>query len=66
MPRPKSQAAKNTAKLSLYIPPSKGGIEVLTKLRKLARAKDRSVNYMVVEAILQYLKREEKKQGKTS
>jgi len=66
MPRPKSQAAKNTAKLSLYIPPSKGGMEVLTKLRKLARAKDRSVNYMVVEAILQYLNKEERKQRKAS
>ena len=62
MPRPKSTAGKDTAKLSLYIPPSKGGVEVLAKLRKLARAKDRSVNYLVVEAILQYLKREEKKQ----
>jgi len=64
VPRPKSQAAKNTAKLSLYIPPAKGGMDVLTKLRKLARAKDRSVNYLVVEAILQYLEREEK--GKAS
>jgi hypothetical protein len=63
MPRAKSTAAKNTAKLSLYIPPSKGGAEVLAKLRKLAQAKDRSVNYLVVEAILQYLKREEKKAG---
>jgi len=62
MPRPKSTTAKDTAKLSLYIPPAKGGVEVLAKLRKLAKAKDRSVNYLVVEAILQYLKREEKKQ----
>jgi len=63
MPKQKSTVAKDTAKLSLYIPPSKGGSEVLNRLRKLAKAKDRSVNYLVVEAILQYLKREERKPG---
>lgn len=63
VPRPKAKKDAETAKLSLYIPPSKGGMDTLNKLRKLAKAKDRSVNYLVVEAILQYLKREERKQG---
>jgi len=31
------------------------------RLIKLGKKKDRSVNYLVVEAILEYLEREEKK-----
>jgi predicted DNA-binding protein len=61
MPRRKEGQEKPTAKLSLYIPPAKGGMEVVERLRRLAREQDRSVNYLVVEAILQYLKQEEKK-----
>ncbi|MGC9530163.1 MAG: CopG family ribbon-helix-helix protein [Candidatus Bipolaricaulaceae bacterium] len=60
MPRAKTGGDKNTAKLSLYIPPTKGGAEVLTRLRRLARKRDRSVNYLVVEAILRYLEHEDK------
>jgi predicted transcriptional regulator len=37
-----------------------GGAPV-ERLVELAEKKDRSVNYLVVEAILQYLKQEEKK-----
>ncbi|HAF70445.1 TPA: hypothetical protein DCL37_03700 [Candidatus Acetothermia bacterium] len=33
----------------------------MARLRKLAEKKDRSINYLVVQAIIQYLDREEKK-----
>lgn len=48
-------------KLSVYIPQSKQAQRLGERLLKLADKKDRSVNYLVVEAILEYLKREEKK-----
>ncbi|GAF72299.1 unnamed protein product [marine sediment metagenome] len=48
-------------KLSIYIPQSKMGEKPVERLIKLGQKKDRSVNYLVVEAILEYLKREEKK-----
>ncbi len=33
----------------------------LDRLRKLSEKRDRSLNYLVVEAIIEYLEREEKK-----
>ncbi|MCK4394825.1 hypothetical protein KAX17_18150 [Candidatus Bipolaricaulota bacterium] len=48
-------------KLSIYIPQSKMAQKPVERLMKLADKKDRSINYLVVEAILDYLKREEKK-----
>jgi len=48
-------------KLSIYIPQSKMGQKPVQRLMKLADKKERSINYLVVEAILEYLKREEKK-----
>lgn len=48
-------------KLSIYIPQSKQAEKPVERLIKLSEKKDRSVNYLVVEAILEYLKREEKK-----
>ena len=48
-------------KISIYVPKSKIDQRPVERLLKLAEAKDRSVNYLVVEAILEYLKREEKK-----
>jgi len=53
--------AHGTAKLSLYIPYRKGGTEVLNRLQHLAEEDDRSINYLVVEAILEYLERREQK-----
>jgi len=50
-----------TAKLSLYIPPHKGGQGALRRLRRLAERRDRSLNYVAIEAILDYLEREEKR-----
>lgn len=48
-------------KISIYVPKGKIDQRPVERLLKLAEAKDRSVNYLVVEAILEYLKREEKK-----
>jgi len=47
-------------KISIYVPKSKLALRPVERLIKLADAKDRSVNYIVVEAILEYLSREEK------
>ncbi|MCK4570716.1 hypothetical protein KAT84_02075 [Candidatus Bipolaricaulota bacterium] len=48
-------------KMSIYIPQSKIGKKPVERLIALGEKRDRSVNYLVVEAILQYLNREEKK-----
>jgi hypothetical protein len=53
-------ARKNlTDKLSIYIPQSKLAQKPVERLIRLGKKRDRSVNYLVVEAILDYLKREE-------
>jgi len=46
-------------KLSIYIPQRKLEDEPVERLIDLGKDRDRSVNYLVVEAILQYLDREE-------
>ena len=48
-------------KISIYVPKSKLDQRPVERLLKLADAKDRSVNYLVVEAIIEFLKREEKR-----
>jgi predicted transcriptional regulator len=52
---------KPTDKLSIYIPQSKMAQNPVERLMKLGEKRDRSVNYLVVEAIMEYLKREEGK-----
>jgi len=47
--------------LSIYIPKEKAKRRPIERLVKLAAKKDRSVNYLIVEAILQYLDRMERK-----
>jgi hypothetical protein len=47
-------------KLSIYVPKSKLALKPVERLVKLGEKQDRSVNFLVVEAILQYLDREEK------
>ena len=46
-------------KLSIYVPQKKMEEKPVERLIRLGNKKDRSINYMVVEAILEYLKREE-------
>ncbi len=48
-------------KLSIYIPQTRIGKKPVERLIALGKKRDRSVNYLAVEAILEYLDREEKK-----
>ena len=50
---------KRRDKLSIYIPDKKMSQKHVERLIKLGEKRDRSVNYLVVEAISQYLEREE-------
>jgi predicted transcriptional regulator len=50
-----------TDKLSIYIPQKKMAEKPVERLIKLSEKRDRSINYLVVDAVLQYLDREEKK-----
>jgi len=47
--------------MSIYIPQDKQKVRPIERLVKLGEKRDRSVNYLVIEAILEYLKREEKR-----
>ena len=46
-------------KISVYIPARKLAEKPVERLIELGEQHDRSVNYLVVEAIMQYLEREE-------
>jgi len=46
-------------KLSIYIPQKKIAEKPVERLMRLKNKKDRSINYRVVEAVLEYLKQEE-------
>ena len=48
-------------KFSIYIPQEKMEEKPIERLIRLGNKKDHSINYMVVEAILGYLNREEEK-----
>ncbi|MFC2099642.1 hypothetical protein ACFLSF_02295 [Candidatus Bipolaricaulota bacterium] len=48
-------------KLSIYIPQRAQKRRPVQRLIKLGEKRDRSVNYLVIEAILEYLEREEGK-----
>jgi predicted transcriptional regulator len=48
-------------KISIYIPQTKKDKKPVERLIRLSKRRERSINYLVVDAILQYLKREEKK-----
>jgi len=50
-----------TDKLSIYIPQGKQTEKPVERLIRLGKKRDRSVNYLVVDAILEYLEREEAK-----
>ena len=50
-----------TDKLSIYIPQKKMAEKPVERLIRLADKRDRSINYLVVDAVLQYLNREENK-----
>jgi predicted transcriptional regulator len=48
-------------KLSIYISQKKMEEKPVKRLIRLGNKRERSINYLVVEAIIQYLNREEKK-----
>jgi len=48
-------------KMSIYIPHGKMAQRPVERLIELADKRERSVNYLVVKAILEYLRREEGK-----
>jgi len=48
---------KRTA-LSIYIPKRKEAQRPVERLKKLAKTQDRSLNWLIIEAILEYLDRE--------
>jgi len=50
-----------TDKLSIYIPQKQMREKPVERLKRLGDRKDQSINYMVVEAILEYLAAEEPK-----
>ena len=45
-------------KLSIYIPQKQQARNLVERLIKLGEKRDRSINYLVVEAIVHYLERE--------
>ena len=47
-----------TSTISLYVPQKAQAVGVVDRLQKLGEKRDRSLNYLIVEAILQYLDRE--------
>jgi len=49
---------RNSQTISLYVPEKAQKMQVIERLMELGETRDRSVNYLVVEAILQYLDRE--------
>ena len=52
--------------LTIYVPQSKQQANLLSRLQKLAKKHDRSVNYLAVQAILDYLERAENGNDKGS
>ena len=45
--------------ISVYIPEKAQRLNVVARLQALGKRRDRSLNYLIVEAILQYLDRAE-------
>ena len=54
-----AQPATGRQTVTIYIPQKHRDQDVLKRLQKLAKQKDRSVNYLAVQALVEYLEREE-------
>lgn len=48
-------------RISIYVPKDKQKQKPLERLYALGQQRDRSLNYMIVQAVLEYVEREEKK-----
>ncbi|NOX44483.1 MAG: hypothetical protein GXO72_01930 [Caldiserica bacterium] len=57
-------AEKITRRLSVYIPLSKRHLKPIERIKKLARKRKCSINDLVVEAIIEYIRREERKRAR--
>lgn len=62
----RAESSVRRDKLSIYIPQEKIAERPIQRLMKLGKKRDRSVNYLVVQALLQYLEREEKPRRRSS
>lgn len=51
-------------KLTIYVPKGKRESDPVERLNKLAKEQDRSVNYLVVKALEEFVEREETKDQK--
>lgn len=56
-----TRLARRRDQLSVYVPENKKDKQLVERLEKLAQERDRSVNYLVVQAISDFLDREEQK-----
>jgi predicted transcriptional regulator len=54
-----AQQKQILSKMSIYVPQTKLDQKPMERLIKLGKQRERSVNYLVIEAILEYLEREE-------
>ncbi len=48
-------------KLSIYVPQKYRAKQPIERLTRLAKKKDRSVNYLVVQAIIDFVEKEERR-----
>ncbi len=53
--------ATDFTRISIYVPKDKQKEKPLERLHKLGKAQDRSLNYMIVAAVTDYVNRVEKK-----
>jgi len=59
--RRRSESKKGRERLSIYISREKLAVRPVERLMKMSKERDRSVNHLVVKAILEFLEREDKK-----
>ena len=52
---------RDFTRISIYVPKSKQSEHPLERLYKLGQKRDRSLNYMILLALTEYVQREEKK-----
>jgi len=52
---------ENFTRISIYVPQKEQKDNPLKRLHDIAKRQDRTLNYMVIQAILEYVEREEKK-----
>jgi predicted transcriptional regulator len=60
-----ANALKLRDKLSIYIPQERQKQLLVDRLLQISKRKDRSINYLVVQAIMEFIEREERKKDKS-